>query len=70
MKTFAFKTNVRNDYQVLMVSPVINQIRGIQKWSIDFNDKNKVLKVEGYGLNSSKITEQIIEAGFDCEKLY
>ncbi|OFY84677.1 MAG: hypothetical protein A3F72_16040 [Bacteroidetes bacterium RIFCSPLOWO2_12_FULL_35_15] len=70
MKIFLFKTDVKNDYQKKMVAPVINQIKGINRWSFDLEDKNKVLRVEGHGLKPQQIEEMISNAGFKCETMY
>ena len=65
-----FKTNFRNEYQKQMITPVICQIEGVKHWSIDFEDKDKILRIEGLGLNSKSIEQEIINAGFDCKILY
>lgn len=70
MKIFVFKTNIKNDFQKEMVAPVINQIKGINRWSFDLEDKNKVLKIEGHGLKSEQIEAMISKAGFECETMY
>ena len=70
MKIFVFKTNLKNDYQKEMIAPVIKQIKGVTRWTVDFEDKNKVLRIEGHGLNSKHIQSEITNAGFECEKMY
>lgn len=70
MKIIVFKTNLRNEYQKEMIAPVILQIKGVTRWSIDFDNKDKVLRIEGHGLMAAQIAAGIIEAGFECETLY
>lgn len=70
MKIVVYKTNLKNEYQKEMITPVIEQIKGITRWSIDFEDKDKVLRIEGHGLKSKQIEADIIKAGFECEILH
>ena len=70
MKIFVFKTNIKNDYQKEMVAPIINQIKGINRWSVNLEDKNRALRIEGHGLKSQQIEEMISKAGFECETMY
>ncbi|WKZ74563.1 MAG: hypothetical protein QY303_10455 [Vicingaceae bacterium] len=70
MKVIVYKTNIKNEYQKEMIAPVIGKIKGITEWSIDFEDKDKVLRIEGYSLNPKHIEAVIIKAGFECEILY
>lgn len=70
MKIFVFKTNLKNEYQKEMITPAIKQIQGIKKWNVDFDDKNKALRIEGHGLNAKYIESVVRSAGFECEQMY
>jgi copper chaperone CopZ len=70
MKIFVFKTNLKNEYQKEMITPAIKQIHGITKWNVDFDDKNRALRIEGHGLNSKHIESVVRTAGFECEQMY
>ena len=70
MKAIVFKTNLQNDYQKQMLAPVISRMKGVARWSVDFMDKNKTLRIEGHGLKPQKIQEDITNAGFECKMMY
>ncbi len=65
MKIFVFKTNLQNEYQKKIIAPAINNIKGMRRWSVDF--ENNILRIEGFGLKPQNIEAGIIEAGFECE---
>ena len=42
---------------------------GIKKWKIDFENRNKVLQVDCYGVTAQKIIASIKAAGYECKEL-
>lgn len=70
MKIFVFKTNISNEEQKQMVKPLLNQIKGITRWSVNLDDKDNSMRVEGHGIKPEKIKDIISIAGFECEIMY
>jgi copper chaperone CopZ len=68
MKIFVFKTNIFKSDQE-KIEGIFSQYKGIVKWEIDFESKNNVLQVKGYGVTAQKIIASIKEAGYLCEEI-
>jgi hypothetical protein len=64
-----FKTNIRRTTDRLQLAPVFNTIPGIEKWNVDLEDCDKVLRVETKTLSPASITQLVRQAGFQCEEL-
>ena len=68
MKIFMFKTNIKASDKK-MIGKILSQYKGIKKWKIDFENRNKVLQVEGWGITAQKIIASIKATGCACEEL-
>lgn len=51
------------------IGEILRQYKGVKKWKIDFENKNKPLRVEGYGVTAQKIITSLRGAGFKCEEI-
>ena len=69
VKIFLFKTNIQKESDKKLIRQALLQYKGIKKWGIDFESKNKVMRIEGYGVTTEKIIEVITKAGFHCKVL-
>lgn len=67
MKTLKFKTTINCGGCVATVTPHLNQIKGIEKWSVDTTNPRKILTVEASGLEPAVIVEKLKEAGYKAE---
>lgn len=67
METLKFKTNVNCGGCVATVTPHLNQIKGIGKWSVDTANPQKILTVEASGLEPDVIIETLKVAGYKAE---
>lgn len=67
METLKFKTNVNCGGCIATVTPQLNQVKGIDKWSIDTSNPLKVLTVETPGLDPEVIIETLKEAGYKAD---
>lgn len=65
-----FKTNIRTQYDVNSIKPVLDAIPQILRWNIDTEDIDRVLRIESGGLTVSDIIQLINKAGYDCEDLW
>lgn len=67
MEILVFKTNIPEIKPV--VEQHLRQHEGISQWSIDFGDRDKVLRVEAHNVQPVAIVQSITAAGFECEEL-
>lgn len=69
METLKFKTTINCGGCVATVTPHLNQIKGIEKWSVDTTNPQKILTIEASGLRPEVIVEKLKEAGYKAELL-
>ena len=69
METLKFKTNVNCGGCIATVTPHLNQVKGIEKWSVDTTNPMKVLTVETSGLDADVIVETLKNAGYKADLL-
>ena len=67
MDTLKFKTNVNCGGCIATVTPHLNQVKGIVKWSVDTANPMKILTVEATGLNPEVIIEVMKVAGYKAD---
>jgi len=67
MKTLKFKTNVNCGGCIATVTPYLNKLSGIDNWSVDTTNPNKILTVETPDLDAKVIIEVLKEAGYKGE---
>lgn len=63
-----FKTNINCGNCVRTVTGFINEVKGIEKWSVDTDNPEKILTVEGEALTAEAVIEAVEEAGFDIHQ--
>jgi hypothetical protein len=69
MEVLVFKTNLRYKKQVSAVASCLNTIDGIQKWNVDLQDRDKILRIEARDLSPQVIEHTLLLAGYFCEEL-
>lgn len=69
MKTLKFKTNVNCGGCIATITPHMNQVKGIEKWSVDTANPQKILTVEAADLQPEVIVETLKNAGYKAEKV-
>ena len=67
METLKFKTNVNCGGCIATVTPHLNQVKGIGKWSVDTSNPLKILTVESAGLDPEVIIETLKKAGYKAD---
>ncbi|MDP2889302.1 MAG: heavy-metal-associated domain-containing protein [Bacteroidota bacterium] len=67
METLKFKTNVNCGGCIATVTPHLNQVKGIVKWSVDTSNPMKVLTVETSGIDPDVIVETLKNAGYKAD---
>ncbi|HMG82633.1 MAG TPA: heavy-metal-associated domain-containing protein [Ferruginibacter sp.] len=68
METLQFKTNINCGGCIAKATPVLNNEKGIQEWSVDTNVPTKILTITS-DLDANKIIAVLDKAGFKAEKL-
>ena len=64
MQTKKFATNINCRSCLRTVTPFLNEVEGIENWSVDVNVPEKVLTVDG-AADEQTIIKAVEEAGFD-----
>ena len=67
MSTLKFKTNVSCGGCISKVTPHLNEVKGITKWSVDTNNPLKILTVENNGTSPEEVIAAIKEAGYKAD---
>jgi copper chaperone len=67
MKTLKFKTNVNCGGCISNVTPHLNEIKGISKWSVDTANPLKILTVESEGTSSAEVINALNAAGYKAD---
>lgn len=64
-----FKTNINCGGCVAKVTPLLNEIRGIE-WEVDTASPDKVLIIKGNNVAADMISETIGKVGFKAEQIF
>lgn len=64
-----FKTNINCGNCVARVKPFIDKLNGIENWSVDTDNPDKILTVQSVGATSDQIVDAVESVGFDIEKI-
>jgi copper chaperone len=65
-----FKTNIKCGGCIATVTPVLNNLEGINKWEVDVNNPDKVLTVEAQDAGAeTKLVNALKEKGYNAEKI-
>jgi Cu2+-exporting ATPase len=67
MSTYTFKTNINCNGCIASVTPKLEALEGINQWSVDTENPEKILTVETSALSAEDISEAVKSAGFSIE---
>jgi len=67
MNTLKFKTNVNCGGCIATVTPHLDQVKGIVKWSVDTSNPLKILTIESEGVNPEVIIDVMKGAGYKAD---
>jgi len=68
METLKFKTTIKCGGCVANVTPVLNTLRGVNKWEVDITDPRKILTVKAEpGLMPADVAEALKTKGYNAE---
>lgn len=66
---FIFGTNLQTEKDKQVISKVLNTNHEIERWNIDLEDIDSVLRIESQTLTSEQIIKIITEQDFKCSEL-
>lgn len=69
MEILVFKTNLRYKKNMKEIIPHLGKLQGIHKWTVDFHDKDRVLRIVSNDLSPRTIESTLKTAGYECEEL-
>lgn len=69
MDILIFKTNLLNTAMVDRAKPLLQNISGIQRWNVDIQDCDKILRIESNSLSARQVENILQNAGYYCEEL-
>lgn len=66
---YIFGTNLQTEKDKQLISKVLNANNEIERWNIDLEDIDSVLRVESQSLTAEQIIKIITEQDFKCSEL-
>jgi copper chaperone len=69
MEKYQFKTNIKCSGCIAQVTPHLNAVKGLEKWSVDVENSDKTLTVIVDGLNPKQIEDVVSKAGYQAQKI-
>jgi len=70
METLKFKTTIKCGGCIAAVTPVLNDLKGVDKWEVDTNIPEKVLTIEtNQGLEPREVITALKTKGYTAELL-
>lgn len=66
---FVFRTNLQTPEDVEDISMTLNGMQGIIDWSVDLEDWENVLRVEGAGINPERIISKLRLLGVKIQEM-
>lgn len=70
METLKFKTTIKCGGCIATVTPVLDTLKGVEKWEVDTSNPDKVLTVEaGSGLRADEVISALKTKGYSAERI-
>ncbi|WP_116788413.1 heavy-metal-associated domain-containing protein [Flavobacterium psychrotrophum] len=66
-KEFQFKTSINCGGCVAKVTPLLNNAEGVESWSVDTVNPDKILSVTVDGIDENAVIDTVKKAGFKIE---
>lgn len=64
-----FRTDLTTEAKISAVKPLLDTLPGLEEWSVDRADCDKVLRVVGYGLYEQEVIKVLKKEGVYAEIL-
>ncbi|HEX7756065.1 MAG TPA: cation transporter [Niabella sp.] len=69
MDILQFKTNLKCEGCVSKITPALNELQGVDSWSVDLKVPERTLTVSGEALDEKAVTKALQENGYKAEKI-
>ena len=69
MEMLILKTNINSKFEFKKVRHILNSSFNINECTVDFADRDKVLRIVGSELNMEDVISRVKNLGFSCEDL-
>lgn len=69
MRSKQFKTTINCGNCIKAVTGFLSDVKGIEAWSVDTGNPQKILTVKGSQFEESEVIEAVEDAGFDIEPI-
>jgi len=69
MKKYQFKTNIMCSSCIAKVTPVLNEILGVNQWQVDIKDSKKILTVTSESANEKDVIKALEKVGYKAEEI-
>ncbi|WP_428660088.1 hypothetical protein [Runella sp.] len=69
LQILVFKTNIKTSQDKEKITPVLEALGQISRWTVDCEDCDCVLRIEADGVSEQEIIEAIHGKGFECAAL-
>ena len=68
-KILVFKSTIKTEQDKHKVALVLDSLPQINRWTVDCDDCDCVLRIEADGILEDQIIKIVQQLGFDCEEL-
>jgi copper chaperone len=69
METIRLKTSVKCNGCIATVTPFLDSLAGLEKWSVDLNDPQRMLTADISGITAEDVIAVLQNAGYKAEKV-
>lgn len=64
-----FRTSLQTQQDVSKLANWLTAFHELTRWNVDLEDCDKILRLEGNGIDINQVQTLVRQAGFDCEEL-
>jgi copper chaperone len=68
-KLLYFKTNIKCNGCIQTVAPFLSRIKEIKEWKVDLASPDRILTIEGTGLDPKVIISALKQANYKAEQI-
>jgi copper chaperone len=68
MESIKLKTSIKCNGCIATVTPSLDKLQGLEKWSVDLNDPQRILTADISGICAEDVMAVLHRAGFKAEK--
>ncbi len=65
----SFKTNIKCNGCIQKVKPYLDNLKGIKAWDVDLTSHDRILTVEGDGIEPDGVISALKQAGYQAEQI-